>query len=206
MAPGAINIRILVDSIEYTVEHRPELVFDLSKSLVDTVCKTILKDRGKPLRNLDSPSLLKETLKELKLNPDEIDEAKKASKSIQKTAKGLMNTMKGICELRNKHGLMSHGLDGYAPSLEKIQAQFVASAADTLVHILFRCHKEYDTETQTRVVYEDHEDENNQIDESYSDDVIMKFIKNFKPSDILYKLDKIAYQDEINNLQNEAKD
>ena len=208
MAPGAIHIRNQVDAIEYAMEHSPSSVFDQSKALVDTVCKTILEDRKIGTEdNPDSPKLFKRTLKVLKLHPDEIDETKETSDSIKKTANGLMTTIQGICELRNSNGSIGHGIDGYALSLENIQAQFVALAADALVHILYRCHKEYgDIGTQFRIVYEDYGDENNQIDDSYNDDALMEFIKNFKPSDILYKLDKIAYQDEINNLQNEAAD
>ena len=205
MAAGAIHIKAQIQAIETAVEQSPSFVFDLSKSLIDTVCKTILEDRGVKLPGKpESPQLLKETLKALKLHHDDVDQTEKTYESLKKTANGLQTALTGICELRNSHGLIGHGQDGYAPSLENIQAQFVASAADAIVHILYRSHKGYGGNGgSTRVFYQDYEKENASIDESYDDDALTEFVKQFRPSDVLFKMDKDAYRAAVDDIRNE---
>lgn len=206
IAPAANHIKVQIDAIENAIEKSPSSVFDHSKSLVDTVCKTILKDRSFIFtKNLDSPALLKETLKILKLHHDDVDETNKTYESLKKTANGLQSTMIGICEMRNTHGLIGHGQDAYAASLEAIHAQFVASAADTIVHILYMSHKGHGlNEGNTRVFYNDYEEENALIDEIYDDDALAEFVKNFKPSEVLFKIDNEAYRALIDDIKNEG--
>ena len=205
MADGAIHIKAQVQAIETAIEQSPAFVFDLSKSLIDTVCKTILEDRGVKLPGKpESPHILKETLKALKLHHDDVDQTEKTYESLKKTANGLQTALTGICELRNSHGLIGHGQDGYAASLENIQAQFVASAADAIVHILYRSHKGYGGNGgSTCVFYQDYEKENASIDESYDDESMTEFVKQFRPSDVLFKMDKDAYRAAVEDIRNE---
>lgn len=113
MAAGAFHIKAQIQAIESAIEQSPAFVFDLSKSLIDTVCKTILEDRGVKLPGKpDSPELLRETLKALKLHHDDVDQTEKTYDSLKKTANGLQTAVAGICELRNTHGLIGHGQDG----------------------------------------------------------------------------------------------
>ena len=208
MAAGAIHIRAQIYAIESAIEQSPSFVFDLSKSLIDTVCKTILKDRavslpGKPA----SHELLNETLKVLNLHHEDIDKTKKTYDSLKKTANGLNTALSGICELRNRHGVIGHGQDGYALALECIQAQFVAGAADTIVHILYQSHKEYgDGAVKSRVFYENYESENIEIDNLYDDDSISEFIKKFRASEVLFLMDRASYQEAIDGLRNEDEE
>ncbi|MCA8835242.1 MAG: abortive infection family protein [Proteobacteria bacterium] len=206
IAPAANHIKVQIDAIENAIEKSPSFVFDHSKSLVDTVCKTILLDREiKPSRGWTSPQLFERTLKALKLHHDDVDETDKTYKSLKKTAEGLQEAMFGICQLRNTHGLIGHGQDAYAASLEAIHAQFVASAADTLVHILYMSHKGHAlNEGTTRVFYQDYEEENARIDEIYDDDTLAEFVKGFRASEVLFKIDKDAYRAVIDDIKNEA--
>lgn len=205
MAAGAIHIKAQILAIESAIEQSPAFVFDLSKSLIDTVCKTILEDRGVKLPGKpESPALLRETLKALKLHHDDVDQTEKTYESLKKTANGLQTALTGICELRNAHGLIGHGRDGYAPALESVQAQFVASAADAIVHILYRSHRGYgNSGGPGRVFYEDFEKENSRIDESYDNDALTEFVKQFRPSEVLFKIDKEAYRAAIEDIKNE---
>ena len=169
------------------------------------MCWTILADYGVKLSGKpESAEILKETLKTLKLHHEDVDETKKTYESLKKTVNGLHTTLRGICELRNSHGLVGHGRDGYAPAMEGTQAQFVASAADAIVHILYMSHKGYGgNDTSLRVVYEDYEKENVRLDESFDVDSMVEFVKNFLPSEVLFKMDKVAYRAEIEKVRNE---
>lgn len=110
MAAGAIHIIAQIEAIESAIQKSPAFVFDLSKSLIDIVCKTILKDRGiDPLNKFDTPQLLKETLKILSLHHDDIDRTEKTYDSLKRIANGLQTAVAGVCELRNMHGIIGHG-------------------------------------------------------------------------------------------------
>ena len=66
--------------MESAVERDPELAIGTAKELVETVCKTILAERGKPATGTpDMPTLTKVTLKELKLVPDGVPDAARGS-------------------------------------------------------------------------------------------------------------------------------
>lgn len=207
IAAGASNILQQITAIESAIENNtPSFVFDISKSLVDTICKTILEDRGKkPDRKLSSSDLLKITLKELKLYRDDVEDAKKAQKDLKEIVNGLRTAFSGICDLRNTFGVVGHGMDGYADSLENTQAIFTARATDAIVHFLYLTHKEYsEFNNESRIVYDDYEVENKQIDENFDEEAMEKFIEKFKPSEILYKLDKITYRSTIEDIRNKG--
>lgn len=57
LLPGTAHIERLVVALEGAVNSNPALAFDLSKSLIESVCKTLLQDRGKDVGDdLESPS------------------------------------------------------------------------------------------------------------------------------------------------------
>ena len=59
MAGDALHLEQQIKAIEQAVRDAPNLAFDLSRSLVETVCKTILTDRGAV-----PPSKFKDLLKD----------------------------------------------------------------------------------------------------------------------------------------------
>lgn len=60
--PLAEAIEQQINAIESALESVPDFAFDLSKTLVESVCKTVLADIGQPADpNWDAPRLLKET-------------------------------------------------------------------------------------------------------------------------------------------------
>src|SRR5205085_11948217 len=57
---GAAHIERQIVAIESTIVQQPEYVFDLAKSLIESACKTILRDRGHSVNDdLDLPRLFK---------------------------------------------------------------------------------------------------------------------------------------------------
>src|SRR5437762_2860404 len=48
-APQAQRIVQLVEAVEQIPSSNPELVFDLCRALIESVCKTILADLGEPM-------------------------------------------------------------------------------------------------------------------------------------------------------------
>ena len=160
----AIEQQIL--AIENALANVPDFAFDLAKTLVESVCKTVLADVGQPADSTwDAPKLLKETTNRLVLLPRGHPDPVKARDSVEKTIRGLLQTIQGLCELRNGYGMASHGRDGFAARLDLRHATLAAQAADTIVSFLYRIHRDALMRTPgARVYYEDHADFNEAFD------------------------------------------
>lgn len=187
-----------IHAIENALESVPDFAFDLSKTLVESVCKTVLADIGEPAElNWDAPRLLKETTNRLAMLPRDHPEPAKARGSVEKTIRGLLQTIQGLCELRNNYGMASHGRDGFSARLDLRQATLAAQAADTIVSFLYRIHRDALVQTPgARVYYEDHADFNAAFDRD--NDLIRLGELELLPSRVLFHGDREAYKAALN--------
>ena len=198
--PIAEPIQQQVEAIENALESIPDFAFDLSKTLVESVCKTVLADIGRPADpNWDAPKLLKETTNRLNLLPRNHPNPAKARDSVEKTIRGMLQTIQGLCEFRNSYGMASHGRDVFSTRLDLRQATLAAQAADTIVSFLYRIHR--DTLRQSpgaRVYYEDHADFNDAFD---SDNELIRLgVLELLPSQVLFHVDIEAYRTALNEF------
>ncbi|WP_299257490.1 abortive infection family protein [uncultured Kushneria sp.] len=139
------------------------LVLDTSKSLLETVFKTILSDRlGNANLSQDMNPLYRNVRDCLQLNdnPDVNDKIKIITNSM----------VHNISELRNRYGAASHGDDGYYVSpITPTDASFVAGITDVFCSYLYRRHKESsDPNLSARIYYDDYEEFNDWLDGQFS--------------------------------------
>jgi len=128
--------------LEASVESDPSLAIGTAKELIETCCKTILAERGKPVTGTPEVSTLtKETLKELKLVPEGIPEAARGADVIKRLLSNLGTIGNGIAELRGLYGT-GHGKHRSATGLSARHAKLAVGAASTLAVFLFETHKE----------------------------------------------------------------
>lgn len=198
--PIAEAIEQQIQAIENALDNVPDFAFDLSKTLVESVCKTVLADIGQPAdSNWDAPRLLRETTNRLSLLPRNHPDPARARGSVEKTIRGLLQTIQGLCELRNNYGMASHGRDGFSARLDLRQATLAAQAADTIVTFLYRIHRDALTQTPgARVYYEDHTDFNEAFDRDY--EVIRLGELELLPSRVLFHTDQEAYKAALNEF------
>lgn len=196
--PSAEAIEQQIHAIENALSSVPDFAFDLSKTLVESVCKTVLADIGQPADpNWNAPKLLKETTSRLSLLPRNHPEPAKASDSVAKTINGLLQTIQGLCELRNGFGMASHGRDGFAARLGLRQATLAAQAADTIVSFLYRVHRDALAQSPgARVYYEDHADFNEAFDRD--NEPIRLGDLELLPSRVLFHGDREVYKAAVN--------
>ena len=110
IAGGLEHIEEQVRGIEQAVVENPGLAFDLAKSLVESVCRTVLDDRAIAFRDADDlPKLFKLASNYLSFLPTEASDSAEIRKSLKQTLGGLHTAIQGICELRNQCGFASHG-------------------------------------------------------------------------------------------------
>lgn len=128
--------------IENSINDDPSLAIGTAKELIETCCKTILSERGKPVTGTpDIPALTKETLKELNLLPEGIHEQSRGSDVIKRLLSNLATIGNGLAELRGLYGT-GHGKDGKTTGLSARHAKLAVGAASTLATFLFDTHKE----------------------------------------------------------------
>ena len=196
ISAGAVHIKKQIESLELAIQSDPGMALDLSRTLVETVCLTILKDKGyEPSKEerKELPKLLKLTIKQLQLAPEEHSEAGRLEESLAKMLRGLNDTIVAICELRNANGFASHGKDAYfIQTLEITHTHLVARAADAISNFLFKIHRKgAQSSSSIRIRYEEQTIFNEYLDGFY--EAVEIFELRYKPSEILFALDRKAY-------------
>ena len=98
-ALDAIYLAEQIRRMEASVETDPGLAIGTAKELIETCCKTILAERGKPMTGTpDVPTLTKETLKELKLVPDGVPDSARGSDVVKRLLSNLGTIGNGLAE------------------------------------------------------------------------------------------------------------
>jgi len=197
--PVAEAIEQQIYAIENALSSVPDFAFDLSKTLVESVCKTVLADIGQSADlNWDAPKLLRETTNRLALLPRNHPDPAKARDSVEKTIRGLLQTIQGLCELRNNYGMASHGRDSFSARLDLRQATLAAQAADTIVSFLYRIHRDGLMQSPgARIYYEDYADFNDAFDRD--NEPIRLGELELLPSRVLFYGDREAYKAALND-------
>jgi hypothetical protein len=138
---NASHLAEQIRRIEASVDADPSLAIGTAKELLETCCKTILAERGKPVEGTpDLSTLTKATFKELKLVPEGIPEAAKGAEVIKRLLSNLATICHGLAELRGLYGT-GHGKHGSAAGLGPRHAKLAVGAASTLAVFLFETHK-----------------------------------------------------------------
>lgn len=194
LAAGLAHIEEQVRSIEQAVVENPALAFDLARTLVETVCRTILTERKVTYSEDDDlPKLFKIASNNLPFLPPTASSEAEVRRSLGQTLNGLSTAIQGICELRNRCGFASHGSDQPRPALETAQALMAAEAADTIVGFRHRVHRQDRTPPPSpRALYEENQAFNDSVDETYGPIRISD--SEFRASEVLFQMEPESYR------------
>lgn len=204
IAAGLVRIEEEVKSIEWAVVENPGLVFDFSRALIETVCKTILRERSVAYKDSDNlPKLFKAVTQILPFLPATASNEAKARESLDKTLSALHTAVQGICELRNKYGPASHGSGVDRSAMEEIQALLAAQAADTITGFLWRAHRQ---DRSLPLTSEEFFNQNSTFNESLDQNLgLFKiFGSEFRPSEILFKLEPETYRNYLAGFEGDG--
>lgn len=128
--------------MEKSIETDPSLAIGTAKELIETCCKTILAERGAAISGTpDIPALTKETLKQLRLVPEGVQDSVRGSDLIKRILQNLGTIGNGLSELRGLYGT-GHGKHAHSQGLTARHARLAVGTASTLVTFLFETHKE----------------------------------------------------------------
>lgn len=129
-----------IGRLENAVTSDPDLAIGQAKELVETCCKTILREHGvQDVDKLEVPALVRRTAEALQLVPDDVPDTAKGAKTIKAILGNLGTIAQGLAELRNLYGT-GHGKHGSAKGLQSRHAKLAAGAAATLTTFLFETH------------------------------------------------------------------
>lgn len=199
------RIQRAIDLIENSIEQAPGYAFDLAKNLIETVCRTILKECGQdPGENPDVHKLAKATLDAVLIVPDGHPDPTTAKRHLDSAFRNLSGVVLGVGTLRNMEGELGHGRESDRVSLASYHAEFAVRAADAIVKFLFECHRApTDSLSVDTITYSENVEFNNYIDELF--DPIQIFSNCYKASDVLFKLDVREYKGALAGYIEERK-
>lgn len=194
IASGLVHIEQQVKSLELAVIENPALAFDLSKTLVESVCRAVLGERSIAFSEDDDlPKLFRTASQSLPFLPSTASSEAEVRRSLAQTLSGLSTAIQGICELRNQCGFASHGSGSPRPVMESVQALLAAEAADTIVGFLYRVHSQDRMSAPSlRALYEDNSVFNDFVDEAHR--MIRIFDEEFLSSRVLFDLAPEPYR------------
>ena len=192
---GWTHIERQVEAAENAVRDEPTYSFDLARALIESVCLTILRERGVQYsHDGDLPALFRIVSQRVPLLPPAASGETEARRSLVQALSGMQSTIQAICELRNEYGFASHGHEAEHGRMELAQAIFVVGAADVIIGFMYRAHMRNRSvpSPTARPSYEDNEEFNNFIDENHEKCTILD--SEFLPSAILFQMEPETYR------------
>lgn len=189
IAAGLSHIEKQTSAVEAALDDNTGLVFDFARTLVESVCRTILDERGIAYGSDDDlPRLFRTVASSLPLLPVAASAEVEARQSLAKTLNGLSTAIQGICELRNAYGFASHGSGVARPQFDSAQGLLAAQAADTIVGFLYRMHTQDRTPPVTPAAeFAGSGAYNDWIDEQH--ELVQIFESTFRPSEVLFQIE-----------------
>lgn len=202
---GSTSLRPAVEVIERTIRDEPGIAFTHCRGLLETVCITILADRGVEIPPDSKPNwLMSQAVKSLELtalNPDD----KEAERGVAGVLKGLNSLVDGVVALRNSQGVGPHGARraGECPfrrvrdanryrsrccSRTHVPTAPRANGRDPINHLRFGVHSDFDE----------------YLDCKYSDIQVEEV--PISASQALYHQDRLAYRRSLVEFRNRSDD
>lgn len=124
------------------IDADPWLAVGTAKELVETICKTIMRECGEePASDVSLAALVKACSKQLGLCPDDVDNAHRAADTIRRILGSLGTVTQGLAELRNSHGT-GHGQEARSRGLKARHARLAVGAAVAVATFLFETYQE----------------------------------------------------------------
>ncbi|MEG4249364.1 abortive infection family protein [Microcoleus sp. Pol10D4] len=131
------NLKLQITSISYEIDAGMlEKAIGASKSLLETICKTILDNEQEPYGTGDNVNkLAKKTMKKLDLEQAD---------GMIKFSNSLVSSMQFLGELRNCLDSQSHGrsLSGELPKIDPISAHFLVQSTELIACLLINLYEQ----------------------------------------------------------------
>jgi len=193
----SLQIQSAIDVIEGSIPDSPGVAFTHCRGLLETVCRTILADRGVEVDSNPKPGwLMSQTLRVLKLTPDTFDGDTAIERGVGDVLGGMNRLMLGVVALRKSQGVGPHGRDALEAVLDADYAVITAHAVDSAAALLYRLHrKQSESDPLKRMRFGDYTDFDKWLDDR-NPDLLVEDIP-MQASKTLYYLEFDEYQQKL---------
>jgi len=131
-----------ITRMQSSLASEPDVAIGTAKEFVETICKTILRERNIPYDATEKmPRLVKQVAAALELIPPGISGEVKATETVKRLLSNLSSVSDGLAELRNLHGT-GHGKEADAKGLQLRHARLAVGPATALAVFLLEAHVE----------------------------------------------------------------
>jgi hypothetical protein len=177
-----------VDPLEVNININNNITLDNAKSLLESLAKTILHNKGVVIINSDFAKIVKQALS---VTPIYLSLNSKDQQNTKKIVSGISSIISSIGEFRNSYGFLSHGNDIHGEKFDLYLTHLVVDSTESLALFLINAHSQ-DLHQRKRFFYDDYSDFNDWYDEKES---IMISGVAYSASKTLYDQDEIAYKE-----------
>lgn len=190
------HLQEIIQEVETGIRNNSDKAFDGSKCLIECTCKTILAERGEEVApNIDLHQLVKQTAEKLGIRTI-------LGNDFRDMLSGLTTTTRAIATIRNSYGPLSHGKDAAHESIGGYQRYMAAKMAEMVSVMLYQIHAGVPADMlYTRQDYDGDHADNGLVDEAVqvevndeTNEINLVDYGVFRPSQILYALDRQAYK------------
>jgi hypothetical protein len=130
-----------INRAERAIHDDPALAIGTAKELIETCCKTLLRELRVDIpEEADTAQLAKKLLKELRLSPSDVPETAAAAETIRALLGNFANIAHRLAELRNPYG-SGHGKDGRFRGLAPRHAKLAVTAAVAFISFVVDVYK-----------------------------------------------------------------
>ena len=190
--PSFGKLSLQVETIESTVVSNPALCIETCKSLIESLCKSILTNQGITINDdLKFQALVKKTVDAL------IQKSGVLIPDLSELARRIASVGQCIAEIRNDAGFASHGLDINHPQITDTLSLFMYKITDVICGFILQFYLDYARKSDTRIIYEDCNMFNDWFDDQYPLSLGGVVIS---ASEALYKQDYEAYKINFNDF------
>lgn len=177
------------------LEGESGLVVGQCKALIETLCKSILKEQGKEIEpNISLGKLAKKAITALGVEQTGNKDQKTREafvKLINSFASQLENSANAIGTLRNEYCPLAHGRSHDQPQLHMIYAHLVASQTDALTTFILELI-EQQKNLVPEIIFSENEDYNEYLYSTFEELEIYGDL--YQAPEILFKMNPEVYQ------------
>lgn len=193
------HLEEIVDVIETGLRDESDTAIDGAKCLIESVCKTILTERGRDIGKTDSPgTLIRKTTQALEISDED------GGASLQQMIRGMTGAADGLEAMRNAFGPLGHGRDARHGKLGDWHRLMAVRTAETIAVLLYEAHCARTNNLRyTRTEFNEESPDNAKIDrladiqiDQDTREVVINEAYRYRPSQILYDLDREGYMNE----------
>lgn len=189
------------------IESESGLVVGQCKALIETLCKSVLKEQGKEIEpNISLGKLAKKAVTALGVEQTGNKDQKTREafvKLINSLASQLENAASAIGTLRNEYCPLAHGRGHDEPQLHMIYAHFVASQTDALATFILELIEQRKN-LVPEIIFSENDDYNEYLYSTFEEIEIYGDL--YQAPEVLFKMNPEVYQRGLEEYQEGGSD